>query len=161
VKYAPKGKDWSLEMDLGQYWYHDKGASVLSNFWFGDTLLSLYLRRSVPPEPYWPGPLGVTFAGFNVSFPLTPRKAFSTDFFQIKGASQYGFNLGTPVGRTDNFIVGSNGVPIYIKALVDAPVSSYLATDLLDHDRMNMSYIPEHFERLRYAYLRWIKGIIN
>jgi hypothetical protein len=157
ARYAPKGKDWSLEMDLGEYWYHDKGASVMSNFWFGDTMLSLYVRRSVPPEPFWPGPLGVTFAGFNVSFPLTPRKAMSPDFFQVKGASQYGFNLGTPVGRTDNYIVGSNGVPIYIKALVDAPVVSFLATDVLDHDRMNMSYIPEHLDRIRYAYHRWVK----
>ena len=161
ARYAPKGKDWNVELDLGQYWYHDKGASVISNFWFGDTMLSLFLRRSVPPEPYWPGPLGVTFAGFNISFPLTPRKAMAPDFFQVKGASQYGFNIGTPVGRADNYIVGANGIPIYIKALVDAPVFSFLATDVLDHDRMNMSYIPEHLDRLRYAYLRWLKGSVN
>ena len=158
AKYAPTGKDWSLELDLGQYWYHDKGASILSNFWFGDTLLSLYLRRSVPPEAYWPGPLGVTFAGFSVSFPLTPRKAMDPKFFQVKGASQFGFSLGTPVGRADNYIVGANGIPVYIKALVDAPVSSFLATDVLDHDRANMSYVPAHLDRIRYAYLRWVKG---
>ena len=79
------------------------------------------------------------------------------DFFQVKGPSLYGFSLGTPVGREDNFIVGSNGVPIYIKALVDAPVNSYLATDLLDHDRSNMSYLPFHLDRVRYAYQRWVK----
>ena len=157
ARYAPKGQDWSFELDMGEYWYHDKGASIMSNVWFGDTMLSLYVRRSVPPEAYWPGPLGVTFAGFNLSFPLTPRKAMNPDFFQVKGASQYGFNLGTPVGRKDNYIVGSNGVPIYIKALVDAPVVSFLATDVLDHDRMNLSYIPEHLDRIRYAYLRWVK----
>ena len=155
AKYAPKGQDWSFEMNLGEYWYKDKGVSLISNHWFGDTMLSMYLRRSVPPEPFWPGPLGVTFAGFSVSFPLTPRKAMKPDFFQIKGASQYGFNLGTPVGRADSFIVGSNGIPVYIKALVDAPVSSILATDILDHDRMNLSYLPFHSDRIRYAYLRW------
>jgi len=158
AKYAPTGRDWTLELDLGQYWYHDKGASILSNFWFGDTLLSLYLRRSVPPEAYWPGPLGVTFAGFSVSFPLTPRKAMDPKFFQIKGPSQFGFSLGTPVGRDNNYIVGANGIPVYIKALVDAPVSSFLATDVLDHDRVNMSYVPAHLDRIRYAYLRWVKG---
>ena len=158
AKYAPSGKDWSFEMGLGEYWYKDKGLTLMTNHWFGDTLISMYLRRSVPPEPFWPGPLGATFAGFNVSFPLTPRKAMKPDYFQIKGTSQYGFNLGTPVGRTDNYIVGANGIPIYIKALADAPVASFLATDLLDHDRMNMSYLPFHMDRVRYAYLRWIQG---
>jgi hypothetical protein len=154
-KYAPKGQDWSLEVGLGEYWYKDKGISLITNHWFGDTMLSMYLRRSVPPEPFWPGPFGVTFAGFNISFPLTPRKAMKPDYFQIKGASQYGFNLGTPIGRTDNYIVGANGIPVYIKALVDAPISSILATDVLDHDRMNLSYLPSHSDRIRYAYLNW------
>jgi hypothetical protein len=158
AKYAPRGRDWSMELNLGQYWYKDKGMSIVSNHWFGDTVVSMFLRRSVPPEPFWPGPLGATFAGFSVSFPLTPRKAVKPDFFQVKGPSLYGFSLGTPVGREDNYIVGSNGIPIYIKALVDAPVNSYLATDLLDHDRSNMSYIPFHLDRVRYAYQRWVKG---
>ena len=157
VKYAPAGKDWTIEFQLGEYWYHDKGDSFLSNHWFGDTMLTLYLRRSVPPEAFWPGDLAANFAGFNISFPLTPRRGMKPDYFQVKGASQYGFSLGTPIGRKDNYIVGSNGIPIYIKALVDAPVMSFLATDVLDHDRANMSYLPYHMERIRYAYLKWVK----
>ena len=156
-RFAPSMRDWSLEMVAGRYWYGDKGLTVASNHWMGDNKVSLFLRRSVPPERYWPGKRGATFAGIEVSFPLTPRRAMTADTFQVKGSPRLGLSLSTPVGRPDNFIVDPFGVPIYIKALVDSPVSGQLGAVLMDYDRNGPAYVYGHMERLRYAYEKWVK----
>ena len=158
ARYAPSQKDWSLEVIAGQYWYGDKGLSLISSHWMGDVKLSMYLRRSLPPEQFWPGKLGATFAGLDITFPLTPRRAMNNEFFQVKGTSRMGLSLSTPVGRTDNFIVDPFGIPIYIKALVDSPVAAHLGSVLMDYDRNRASYVNGHLERLRYAYEMWVKA---
>jgi hypothetical protein len=76
--------------------------------------------------------------------------------FQIKGSPRVGVGLVTPIGRPDNYIVGSNGVPIYEKALVATPVPAYAGSILLDFDRANPSYFDGKLERLRYAHRRWV-----
>ena len=156
ARYAPAGRDWTLEVQAGEYWYKDKGLSAISTHWFGDINFSYFLRRSVPPAQFWPGKKGVTLAGIELNFPFTPRKAMSADSFQIKGVNRIGAGLVTPIGRPDNFIVGSNGVPIYIKALVDTPVPTFMGSVLFDSDRANAGYVNTHLERLRYAYQRWL-----
>jgi hypothetical protein len=156
ARYAPAGRDWTLELQAGEYWYKDKGLSAISTHWFGDINFSYFLRRSVPPAQFWPGKKGVTLAGIELNFPFTPRKAMSADNFQIKGVNRIGAGLVTPIGRPDNFIVGSNGVPIYIKALVDTPVPTFMGSVLFDSDRANAGYVNTHLERLRYAYQRWL-----
>ena len=156
-RYSPTMKDWALEVLAGKYWYGDKGLSIVSSHWMGDVKLSMYLRRSVPPVRYWPGKYGATFAGLDISFPLTPRKGMINDFFQVKGSARMGLGVSTPVGRKDNFIVNSFGIPIYIKALVDSPVAGSLGSVLMDYDRNRVSYVSGHMERLRYAYEKWVK----
>jgi hypothetical protein len=156
ARYAPAGRDWTLEVQAGQYWYKDKGLSAISTYWFGDMNFSYFLRRSVPPTQFWPGKKGVTLAGIELSFPFTPRKAMNADTFQIKGVNRIGAGLVTPIGRPDNYIVGSNGVPIYIKALADTPVPAYMGSVLFDSDRAHAGYVTANLERLRYAYQRWI-----
>ncbi len=158
ARYAPSGKDWSLEVQAGEYWYKDKGLSAISTHWYGDMNFSYFLRRSVPPTQFWPGQKGVTLAGIELSFPFTPRKAMNADSFQIKGVNRIGVGLVTPIGRPDNYIVGSNGIPIYIKALVDTPVPAYMGSVLYDSDRAHAGYVNAHLERLRYAYRRWVEN---
>ena len=80
----------------------------------------------------------------------------NADNFQVKGVSRISAGLVTPIGRPDNYIVGSNGVPIYIKALVDTPVPAYMGSVLFDSDRANAGYVNAHLERLRYAYQKWV-----
>jgi hypothetical protein len=157
ARYAPSLRDWSLEAVAGRYWYGDKGLTLASNHWMGDNKVSLFLRRSVPPERFWPGKRGATFAGIEVSFPLAPRRAMSAESFQIKGSPRLGLSISTPVGRSDNYIVDPFGMPIYIKALVDSPVSGQLGAVLMDYDRNGPAYVHGHFERLRYAYEKWVK----
>jgi hypothetical protein len=157
ARYAPSLRDWSMEVVAGRYWYGDKGLTLASNHWMGDNKVSLFLRRSVPPERFWPGKRGATFAGIEVSFPLTPRRAMSAENFQIKGSPRLGLSLSTPVGRSDNYIVDPFGVPIYIKALVDSPVSGQLGAVVMDFDRNGPAYVHGHLERLRYAHEKWVK----
>jgi hypothetical protein len=157
VRYAPSGSDWRLELIAGEYWFKDKGLSAISTHWFGDAQFSYYIRHSVPPEQFWPGKKSVTLAGIELNFPLTPRRAMHADRgFQIKGSPRVGVGLVTPIGRPDNYIVGSNGVPIYEKALVATPVPAYAGSILLDFDRANPSYFDGKLERLRYAHRRWV-----
>ena len=157
ARYAPTLRDWSLEMVAGRYWFGDKGLTLASNHWMGDSKVVLFLRRSVPPEQFWPGKRGATFAGIEVSFPLTPRRAMTAESFQVKGSPRFGLSLSTPVGRPDNYIVDPFGMPIYGKALVDSPVSGQLGSVLLDYDRNGPAYVYGHLERLRYAYEKWVK----
>jgi hypothetical protein len=157
ARYAPPLKDWTLEMVAGRYWYGDKGFSVVSGHWVGDVKMSMFVRRSLPPAQFWPGKRGVTFAGLEVSFPLTPRRAMNAESFQIKGSPRFGLSLSTPVGRTDNYIVDPFGVPIYIKALVDSPAGGQLGSVIMDYDRNGPAYVHGHLERLRYAYEKWVK----
>jgi hypothetical protein len=144
-------------MVAGKYWFGDKGLTIASNHWMGDSKVALFLRRSVPPEQFWPGKREATFAGIEVSFPLTPRRAMTAESFQVKGSPRFGLGLSTPVGRTDNFIVDPFGMPIYVKALVDSPVSGQLGSVLMDYDRNGPAYVYGHLERLRYAYEKWVK----
>ena len=157
ARYAPPLRDWTLEMVAGRYWYGDKGFSVVSGHWVGDVKMSLFVRRSLPPEQFWPGKRGATFAGLEVSFPLTPRRAMNAESYQIKGSPRFGLSLSTPVGRTDNYIVDPFGVPIYVKALVDSPVGGQLGSVIMDYDRNGPAYVFGHLERLRYAYEKWVK----
>ena len=157
VRYAPTGADWRLELIAGEYWFKDKGLTALSTHWFGDVQFNYYIRHSLPPEQFWPGKRSVTLAGIELNFPLTPRKAMPADRgFQIKGSPRFAVGLITPIGRPDNYIVGSNGVPIYEKALVATPIPSYAGGVLLDFDRANPSYFDGKLDRLRYAYRRWV-----
>ena len=157
ARYAPTGTDWRMELIAGEYWFKDKGLTAISSHWFGDVQFSYYLRYSLPPEQFWPGKRSVTLAGIELNFPLTPRKAMSADSgFQIKGSPRVGLGLMTPIGRPDNYIVGSNGIPIYEKALVATPIPAYAGSVLLDSDRANPSYFYGKLERLRYAYRRWV-----
>jgi hypothetical protein len=156
VRYGPTGSDWRMELIAGEYWFKDKGLTAISTHWFGDMQFSYYLRHSMPPEQFWPGKKSVTLAGIELNFPLTPRRAMQADRgFQIKGTPRFGVSLSTPIGRPDNYIVGSNGVPIYEKALVGTPIPAYAGSVLLDSDRANPSYFDGKLERLRYAHRRW------
>ena len=83
------------------------------------------------------------------------------DTFQIKGTNRLGLGLATPVGRGDNYIVGSDGVPIYIKALVDTPVPPLMGSFLFDSDRTNAGYVSTHLGRLRTAYGMWVRDKIS
>ena len=157
ARYAPPLRDWTLEMVAGKYWYGDKGLSIVSGHWVGDVKMSLFVKRSLPPEQYWPGKRSATFAGLEVSFPLTPRRAMTAESFQIKGSPRMGLSLLTPVGRSDNYIVDPFGVPFYIKALVDSPVAGQLGSVIMDYDRNGPAYVFGHLERLRYAYDKWVK----
>lgn len=159
LRYAPTGADWKMELIAGEYWFKDKGLTAISTHWFGDSQFSYFVRHSMPPEQFWPGKKSVTMAGIELNFPLTPRRAMQADRgFQIMGTPRFGVGLITPIGREDNYIVGSNGVPIYEKALVGAPVPAYAGGILLDFDRANPSYMDGKLERLRYAYKRWVKS---
>jgi hypothetical protein len=157
ARYAPSLRDWSLEVVAGRYWFGDKGLTLASNHWMGDSKVALFLRHSVPPEQFWPGKREATFAGIELSFPLTPRRAMTAESFQVKGSPRFGLGLSTPVGRTDNYIVDPFGMPIYGKALVDSPVSGQLGSVMMDYDRNGPVYVYGHLERLRYAYEKWVK----
>ena len=160
MRYSPAGTDWALEVQAGKYFYGDKGLSILSSHWFGDTKFTLIFRRSVPPVTFWPGQFTANFLGVEVSFPLTPQRAMSSNNspsgFQLKGSPRYGLSTGTPVGRPDNYIVDPFGRPIYMLALVDSPVPNYLGSQLMDYDRNGAHYVPYHLERIRNAYETWV-----
>lgn len=156
VRYSVPEKSWNLEAQIGKYWFHDQGLTLLSRHWFGDTSVGMYLKRSIPQAVIWGGDRSINLAGVEVTIPLTPQKEMKSNFFQIKGTPQIGMSLFTQVGKSNNNVVDGNGVPVNFRVFVDAPAPFTIGSVLEDYDRS--VFQRNELERLRIAYERFIKN---
>lgn len=127
------------ELTLGEFWGGDSGYLFTQRFWFGDTTLSAYLRRSKMPNQadY------VSFFGFRVTVPLTPRVLRTGPFVGIRGTSQFNYAAETKVFEKDNKITPGYGVI--------PNVGEPLAVTL-NRDRMGTAYLNANRYRLHSAF---------
>lgn len=127
------------ELTLGEFWGGDSGYVFTQRFWFGDTTLSAYLRRSKMPNQadY------VSFFGFRVTVPLTPRVLRTGPFVGIRGTSQFNYAAETKVFEKDNKITPGYGVI--------PNVGEPLAVSL-NRDRMGTAYLNANRYRLHSAF---------
>lgn len=135
--YAPL--DLFTEITYGQYWNQDKGTSFELKRFFGETSVALYVKDSIK-----------TFAGFNVSIPLSFRKLNKPSLIgQVKGKPDFSYGIRTVVRSPDGANELTPGGAIIPKSDLE------LATHYLDRDRLNASYIKEHLDRIREAYFTY------
>ena len=128
------------EVTYGKFWAGDKGVSLNQRFWYGDSTLNVYFRRTRMTDSQ---PL-VSFAGVQLSIPFTPRENKSFEHFGFRGVSQWTYSLETKVLEKDNIITGGYGeVPRVGDSLVMT----------LNRDRNSSRYYDTNIGRMRNAYL--------
>ena len=137
--YAPL--DASIEITYGKYWYSDVGTEVVLKRFFGETSIAGTLKSTSSDG------IKEHFAGIELSFPLTTRKLFKANYVQIKGKKDFTYKLRTTVNKDD----GTNTIN---HAYGRTPQSDFeVTTTYLNRDRLSASYIKQHIDRLRDAYL--------
>ena len=111
----------SVEADIGKFFYGDDGFRIRANRYFGDTMVTLYVRRSDSENQV---------AGLELSFPLTLRRGLSIGPLTVVGDPRFRFARGTSFGQ-------SNGRNALKPLLLIEPEPEYaLRTDWLDSGRL-------------------------
>ncbi|SEG70119.1 YjbH domain-containing protein [Vibrio hangzhouensis] len=128
--------DWALEANAGQYWAGDKGFTVTSKHWFGDTSVNIYYQHT-----------DKSFAGLSFSIPLTPRKDMAPAPIQIRGIEQWTYGYRTMVNNSSNDLNGS------LAATSD--LQHNLDRGYYNRDRLSASYIDANVVRLKDAYMTY------
>jgi hypothetical protein len=129
------------EITQGKFWGGDKGFNINQRFWFGDTTLNVYFRRTRMGE----GQPLVSFAGLQFAIPFTPRENKSLESFGFRGASQWTYSLETKVLEKDNIITGGYGE---VPRIGDSLVTTF------NRDRNSTRYYDTSLARMRNAYLK-------
>ena len=158
-RFMPPNSDWQFETTYGRWWNRDHSLSVASRHWFGDMNVGFFLQSYRDTRPLWFGGKEVSFAGIELSFPLSLRREIHTGSlpFDVRGQPRYGVGLATTVGRKDNAFVGAGGYPLYAHLGVGSGVPFATGAILKDFDRLGPAYTPYHLSRVRYAFDRWVK----
>ena len=130
----------STEITAGKFWGGDEGYKLTERFWYGDTALNFYVRQSrqTPQDPK------VSFAGFQLWIPLTPRANNTSDYLNFRGTAQYTYLAESKILESNNLLTSGLGV---IPNLGDSLIV------LSNRDRTSDSYYEARKERLRLAYL--------
>lgn len=111
----------SFEADIGKFFYGDDGFRLRANRYFGDTMVTLYMRRSDSENQV---------AGLELSIPLTLRRGLSAGPLTVVGDPRFRFARATSFGQ-------SNGQNSLKPLLLIEPEPEYtLRTDWLDSDRL-------------------------
>lgn len=132
--YAPL--DFFTEVSYGKYWNQDTGAMLQLKRFFGETSVALYYKDTEK-----------AYIGFDVSIPLTWRKSNRPEIGQIKGKKDFTYGIRTVVRSAENLLTPSGAI---------VPTTDLeLITHYLDRDRLNASYVKEHLDRMREAYVTY------
>ena len=150
-RYAIPRLGSTIELKSGTFWHGDKGQMVVSRHWFGDTSLSVFLRRSQFPvgapavfSPY--GSVPVTSAGVELSIPLTPRREVQAKWLQPRGDDRFSYGLQSVIKAKNN----TNYVTPYFG--VFSPVPLGLDGVVYNFDRGSQTYLMSNLARIRQAW---------
>lgn len=139
-RYSPKQLDfYSTEIQTGQFWSGDKGYVLTQRFWYGDTSVALYIRRSrmSEREPK------VSFAGFQIQIPLTLRSQAGFQYLGLRGTNQWSYSAESKILEKDNRITPGYGI---------VPRVGDGLTQWLNRDRIGSEYLNSQMPRLSEAY---------
>jgi hypothetical protein len=127
------------ELTTGKYWGGDKGWSIGQRFWHGDTALNIYLRRTRMTES---APL-VSFAGLQLSIPITPRVNKGIQHLALRGTNQWTYTLESRVFDRENLLTGGYGE---VPRIGDALVQTF------NRDRNSTRYLESSLVRAKSAF---------
>jgi hypothetical protein len=127
------------EIQMGKFWAGDQGYRLTERLWYGDTALNFYIKKTRMTAQ----DSVVSFAGFEISIPLTPRVSHVSDMFIVRGTAQYNYSAESKILDTNNSLTGGMGV---VPQLGDNLLL------LSNRDRSSDAYYEARRERLRLAY---------
>ena len=127
------------ELTTGKYWGGDKGWSIGQRFWHGDTALNIYLRRTRMTEY---APL-VSFAGLQLSIPITPRMNKGMQHLALRGTNQWTYTLESRVFDRENLLTGGYGE---VPRIGDTLVQTF------NRDRNSTRYLESSLSRAKSAF---------
>lgn len=137
-RYYREDWDWSGEITVGQFWYGDKGFKIVSNHWFGDTEVRLFLRDTKEK-----------IAGIEFVIPFSFRQDMKpTSLGQIRGTDQFAYGVETLIGNKNNKLTYDVGITPALTHNVDQVY--------FNRDRLNSVYVMSHLSRLREAYQKYV-----
>lgn len=126
-----------IELGYSKYVENDKGPSVRFSRWFGDVQAQAYMQRSER----------ASFVGFQLAFPLTPRKGMQTGFTHIEGPGQFTYGLKTKLAKQGDCNCITRGIAEEI------PIAYSADTFLLNQGRVGKNYLLAQLPRMREAAL--------
>jgi hypothetical protein len=127
------------ELTTGKYWGGDRGWSIGQKFWHGDTSLSIYVRRTRLSES---SPL-VSFAGLQLSIPITPRVNKGLEHFALRGTNQWTYTLESRVFERENLLTGGYGE---VPRIGDSLIQTF------NRDRNSTHYLESSLIRAKSAF---------
>ncbi len=142
-RYNYANLDLYLEATYGKFWYGDVGTQLQFKRFFGETSVAFNYKNTSSNS------IEEQFAGIELSFPMTTRKLFKSNYAQIKGKNDFTYALQSTVNKEDgtNSLNHAYGVVPKLDLELD--------THYLNRDRLNSSYIKGHLDRLRDAYISY------
>lgn len=162
--YARDSEDHStVEMYLGDYRYYfsplelyltavggkfkdrDKGFKLSLKRFFGDTSFQVYYKNSETADGEH-----LQVGGFQVTFPLTPRKDMKPLPLQVRGSDAWGYAQETViVSPGESNVIGES---IGVNTTPDFNLEHIF----YNRDRLNAAYVKRHLLRLRDAYAVYV-----
>lgn len=130
-----------FEAMTGRFLYNDTGFRVGVRQWFDDVAIGIFVRRTKFDWAAKPR----TFAGIEISLPLTPRKDMSpTAHLQVTGNARWAYGVETVIRESRNLISTGQGV-IPNGAILDRT---------FNFDRSGLGYFEDSMPRIRAAAAR-------
>jgi len=130
----------TTEVNQGKFFGGDEGFQISQKFWHGDSNVSIYIRRSHLGS----GTPVVSFAGLQISIPITPRSNPGISYAGLQGTSQWNYSFETKILEKDNRLTAGYGT---IPSFGDS-----LATTL-NRDRATTQYLRDNSWRVKNAFV--------
>jgi len=137
-RYYWQDLDLSIKVETGRYWKQDRGSKLEFAFNFGDSKARFYIQDT-----------DHMLVGLGFSVPLGMRKDIQLNTVQIKSSTDFNFSTSTMIDSES----GCNCLAPGRAKL--APYGNNLARQFFNKDRLNISYIEAHKQRLRDAFYDW------
>jgi hypothetical protein len=148
--------DLSFEATAGKFWSQDRGFSMELKRFFGDSTFSVYYKNSTTNDrKHWQS------GGIQFAFPLTPQKDMKHYYkMQLRGTEEWSYAQETTFkNRNGNDGRGELNYVPDVPLAVTPLFTGSLHNQYLNRDRLNGSYIKEHLERLREAWITYEKKL--
>ena len=131
--------DLFLSLQAGKYYNQDNGFEVRMKRFFGDTAITLFYQNTTQQ-----------YAGVGIELPLTPRSVPFGRYVQFTGKNDFSYRIRSSIkdAGTENNVNPSGAV---------VPALAYdIQSDLLNRNRLNISYLQKHILRMRNAYFTFV-----
>ncbi|WP_245597677.1 YjbH domain-containing protein [Psychromonas aquimarina] len=139
--------DWQFKAQAGEFRKGDTGFKLTTSHWLGDVRLDASFQQSTEED----ASQSEQFVTLALAVPLTLWRDMSPGYVQVRGIDQFTYAVQTRVGEEHNNLGTGLGA--------DIGLQHNLSRQYNNRDRMSAVYFEENSQRLRNAYLRYIKQI--